>query len=74
MKTVTAERKRFSERLILARMLRGLTQRELADRVCISERTISRYESGESTPQFKTAAAIASALDISIDCLCGRSC
>ncbi len=50
--------------LIKYRMQRGLSQRELADRVGTSFTQISRIESGRHKPNFETLLRIARALDL----------
>lgn len=44
------------------RQEKGLTQKELAGKINISERALQNYENGERTPNVITAQRIASAL------------
>jgi transcriptional regulator with XRE-family HTH domain len=51
----------------------GLSQADLAARVSVDKRQIRRYEAGDAQPTLAAAAAIAKALDMSIDELAGQS-
>lgn len=51
--------------LKLARMQKGLNQRELADRVGVHYALISQYEHKHRRPSIETAKKIANVLDIS---------
>lgn len=51
---------------------KGITQRELAEQINISESTLSRYIKGERMPKLEILYSIAEALNISIDALIGR--
>lgn len=62
----------FSKRLQHLRERRHISRRVLAELCGLSKNTISRYERGERVPSLTDAAAIADALDVSIDYLCGR--
>lgn len=62
----------FSKRLQHLRERRHISRRVLAELCGLSKNTISRYERGERVPSLTDAAAIADALDVSIDFLCGR--
>lgn len=53
-----------SERLTLARELRGLTKSALADRVSKTPSAISQFESGRVHPDVKSVAALALALGV----------
>lgn len=57
----------FGARLRAARERRGLTQQQLAVEVGTYAPRISRYESGAVIPEGETLAAIAEALDVSLD-------
>lgn len=52
-----------------ARRKRGLTQKELAERLHMSVRTIMDTELGRSNPRFETVALMAQELDISLDAI-----
>lgn len=57
----------FAFALRTARKKRGLTQRELADKLHMSVRTILEAELGRSSPKFETVALLAKKLNISLD-------
>lgn len=50
---------------------RGITQRSLAKKLKTTEATVSRYISGNRTPNVETAVAIAEILGVSMDQLVG---
>ena len=50
---------------------RGMTQRALAEKLGTTEVTVSRYTSGNRTPNVETTVAIAEVLGVSIDQLVG---
>ena len=62
----------FGDQLMKARKDKHLTQKELADRLGISQNTVSVYEKGKSLPDLGTAARMASVLDVNLDWLCGN--
>lgn len=54
---------------------KGMTQRELADKLYVSEATISKYISGELMPSVRMVINISYELNVSIDSFtyfCGR--
>jgi transcriptional regulator with XRE-family HTH domain len=53
--------------LTLARLARGLSQEELAERAGIARETISRLETGRARPRLATARAIVRALGYPFD-------
>ena len=57
----------MGERLRSARQARGLTLRELAQRLGVSPSMISQIETGRASPSVSTLYAIASELDVSLD-------
>lgn len=63
----------FISRLDQARKEKGLTQRELADRVGVTEVSMSRYVNGVRVPSGPIVVNIAKALGISVDYLVGIS-
>lgn len=67
------EAKLFPERLLIAIHRRKITQRELAERIGVSPKVISKYVRGRSTPTLDTLYKIADALDVSVDWLLGRT-
>jgi transcriptional regulator with XRE-family HTH domain len=57
----------MGERLRLARQRRGLTLRELAERLGVSPSMISQIETGRASPSVSTLYAIVNELDVSLD-------
>lgn len=52
---------------------RGLTQRMVAEQINTTETTISRYVSGDRTPNIETAVELASVLGVTLDTLVGAN-
>ncbi len=46
---------------------RGMTQRELAGELCVTDKAVSKWETGGGLPDIAILPALASALDVSID-------
>lgn len=63
----------LSERLKQLRTERGLSQKDLAKKIEISDRNYQRYEYGEREPVASVLVAIANFYNISLDYLVGRS-
>lgn len=63
----------FGNRLKLRRTNCGLLQKELAEKVGITNRNISSYEKNDREPAYDTLIKIAKALDCSTDYLLGIS-
>lgn len=57
----------FAADVRAARVKRNLTQRQLADKLHMSVRTIIEIERCKSSPRFETVATLARELDISLD-------
>lgn len=51
------------------RKMLGLTQEQLAHTLGVSRQTVTKWETGESTPDLENASALAEALDVSLDAL-----
>lgn len=62
----------FQDRLREERKALGLTQRDMADKLGITQPSYIRYESGTSEPSLSRLVQIAEILDVSIDYLLGR--
>lgn len=62
----------FVERLREARARAGLTKRALAERIGLSEHAVGKMEKGLNLPSIPSLVALAEALDVSLDTLCGR--
>lgn len=64
-------KKVFRERLTRARTERKLTKTALGRRVGVTHVSIFEFESGRKVPSVDTLIALAQALDVSLDWLCG---
>ena len=62
----------FRERLLEQRKLYGYTQRDMAERLGISQPSYVRYENGTSEPTQENLVKIADIFDVSTDYLLGR--
>lgn len=62
----------FSVRLRSLMKQRGITQRQLAERINVTEASMSRYVKGERKPRLNTVADMATALHTTSDYLLGR--
>ena len=62
----------FREVLQQTRKARGWSQEDLAERVQVSRQAVSKWETGDAMPDLPKLLALADALDISLDALCGR--
>ena len=63
----------LGKRIREARMLRGMTQPEMANALGLSLRTYQKYEEGSRNPQLDTLVAIAIVLNASTDWRLGIS-
>ena len=61
----------IAEKLVALRKEKGITQGELAERLSVSDKTVSKWENGSSTPNPDMLAALAQYFDISLDVLFG---
>ena len=57
----------FSERLKRLRKARGMTQQELADQLGVSNKSVSRWESGGGYPDVALLEPLARALGVTVD-------
>jgi len=62
----------FSENLVRRRKALGLSQEELAGKIQVSRQAVSKWETGDAMPDLPKLLALAEALDLSLDALCGR--
>lgn len=60
-------------RIMLERKRQNLTQEELAEKLNISQKSISKYETGVRKPSFDTLTAMAKLFGVSVDYLLGNS-
>ena len=59
--------------LLALRTQHGLSQDELAEKVYVTRQAVSRWETGETTPNTDTLKLLAALFDVSIDTLLGAS-
>ena len=59
----------FGERLAALRKERGMSQEELAEKLQLTRQTISKWETGASTPDLELLMRLAEVFGISMDCL-----
>lgn len=62
---------KFNDNLKIARERKGLSQKEVADRIGVAKSTYSLYESGNREPNVQTIKKISDALNVSADDLLG---
>ena len=61
----------FAERFASLRKSRGLTQRAIADKLGITDRAVSKWETGRGTPKFSDTPVLASIFGVTTDYLFG---
>lgn len=61
----------FAERLRRVRVSRNLTQRELGEKVGLSQQAIPQIETGSNKPSIDTLLKLSKALEVSADYLLG---
>lgn len=61
----------FTQNLRAARKSANLTQREMAQKLCVSRSTYTYYETGHAQPSLESLAAICQILSLSADSLLG---
>lgn len=67
------EQEKFIRNLSALLEEKGITQRELAEKIEVTEVTISRYLSGERSPRIEIVSKMAEYFDVSVDYLLGVS-
>lgn len=63
---------KFQERLKQARLDSNLTQKQVAEKVGLTEHGYQNYEAGRRDPKFYTVIALADLLGVNLDYLAGR--
>ena len=66
------EHESFIKKLSILLEEKNITQRELAEKINVTEVTISRYLSGERSPRIEIVSKIAEFFNVSIDYLFGK--
>lgn len=59
----------IGENIIALRKIHRVTQEELAEKIGVSRQTLSKWETGESTPDLDKARVLADELGVSLDAL-----
>lgn len=62
----------FNEKLIELRKKAGLSQEDLAEKVNVSRQSVSKWESGQSTPEMDKLIVLSNIFNISLDELVGK--
>lgn len=57
----------FGKRIVQLRKEKGFTQKELADKLNVSDKAVSRWETGKNYPDIETLQQLATALDVSVN-------
>ena len=63
----------FQRRLKEERLLSGFTQRDMAERLNITQPSYIRYENGKAEPSLENLVKIAEIFDVSVEYLLGRA-
>ena len=64
---------KLAENIKHLRESKGLTQSELADYLCVTPQSVSRWEKGQAYPDIEKLPQIANLFEVSIDKLMGNS-
>lgn len=59
----------FSEKLLTLRKANDLTQEQLAEKLDVSRQSVSKWESGQATPELEKIVALSTVFDVSTDYL-----
>lgn len=63
----------LKNRLRALRKMKGLTQKDTADRLLLGQTTVANYENGTRIPDLKTISALADLYGVTVDYLLGRT-
>ena len=63
---------KFNEKILELRKQKGWSQEELGEKINVSRQTISKYETGQSSPEMEKLLEISKVFNISIDELVGK--
>ena len=58
---------KFSDTIVLLRKEKGLTQKELADKLGVTDKAVSRWETGKNYPDIEVLKKLADVLEVSVD-------
>ena len=59
----------FSEKLLTLRKAKDFTQEQLAEKLDVSRQSVSKWESGQATPELEKIVAISAIFDVTMDYL-----
>ena len=59
----------FSEKLLTLRKAKDLTQEQLAEKLDVSRQSVSKWESGQATPDLEKIVEISAIFDVTTDYL-----
>ncbi len=59
----------FSEKLLTLRKAKNLTQEQLAEKIDVSRQSISKWESGQASPELEKIVALGTVFDVTTDYL-----
>lgn len=59
----------FSEKLLTLRKANDLTQEQLAEKLDVSRQSVSKWESGQATPELEKIVALSTVFNVSTDYL-----
>ena len=62
-----AKNDEFGKAIVRLRKEKGLTQRDLADRLNVSDKAVSRWETGKNYPDIETLQRLAAVLEVQVD-------
>ena len=57
----------FGKAIVKLRKEKGFTQKELADKLNVSDKAVSRWETGKNYPDIETLQQLAAVLDVSVN-------
>ena len=58
---------KFGETIVLLRKEKGMTQKELADKLGVTDKAVSRWETGKNYPDIETLKKLAEVLEVSVN-------
>ena len=58
---------KFNEKLYELRKTKGLSQEELGEKINVSRQTVSKWETGQTTPELEKLIELSEMFDLSVD-------
>ena len=71
MKVEIMDKKRIGQRISTLRKEKGMTQKELAEKLCVTDKSVSKWETGVHFPDIEIMERLASELGIPVSDLLG---